>query len=94
MRPTHSHSDARTAELHQRIRRLRRASLLLVAISCTIGLPAIFLWGKGGYSMLGDAERTSKFVVLLSMAAGACGIAAALLALRVNRLSDQLPRRR
>lgn len=92
-----AHLDpARPASQHleSRIRRLRRVSLALLAITCTVGLPATFLWGKGGYSMFGNPERTSKFVILLSMGAGACGIVAALLALRATQLSDRLPRGR
>lgn len=92
MHSTTPQSEARTAALHARIRRLRRTSLLLLAISACVGVPATFLWGKGGYAMFGDAERTSKSVVLLGLGAGACALLAAFLALRVSRLSDQLPR--
>lgn len=68
--------------------------MLLVATGLAIGLPATFLWGKGGYAMFGNSERTSTAVILLGLGAGACFILAALLALRIVRLSDSLPRGR
>ncbi|MCY3004205.1 MAG: hypothetical protein NTV21_20610 [Planctomycetota bacterium] len=86
--------DEHATQLKSRIRRLRLASLLLLAIAFCAGVPLVFLWGRGGHAMFEDSGRTSTFLILLGLAAGACGIAAALLALRVNRLSDQLPRER
>jgi purine-cytosine permease-like protein len=94
MRTKNSELQACADELHARIQRLRRWVMLLVATSLAIGVPATFLWGKGGYAMFGDSERTSKTVVLLGLGAGACAIVAALLALRIVRLSDSLPRGR
>lgn len=83
--------DEHATQLESRIRRLRRASLLLLAIAFCAGAPLVFLWGRGGHAMFEDSGRTSNLLILFGLAAGACGIAAAL---RVNRLSDQLPRRR
>lgn len=92
MRERNPQVDARVDALQARIRRLRRWVLLLVVASVAIGVPATFLWGKGGYTMFGDAERASKTVVLLGLVAGVCAIAAAILALRITRLGDTLPR--
>lgn len=86
--------DEHAPQLESRIRRLRRASLALFALAFCAGGPLVFLWGKGGHAMFGNAERASTSVLLIGLAAGVGGIAAALLALRANRLSDQLPRRR
>jgi len=94
MRTQNSQLQARADEVHARIRRLRRWVMLLVAASVAIGVPATFLWGKGGYEMFGDSERTSTAVVLLGLGAGACAILAAVLSLRIVRLSDSLPRSR
>jgi hypothetical protein len=94
MRERNPQLDARVDALQARIKRLRRWVLLLVAASFAIGVPATFLWGKGGYVMFGDAERTSMSVVLLGLAAGACAILAAVLALRIVHLGESLPRGR
>lgn len=94
MRTKNPELQARADELHARIQRLRRWVMLLVATGLAIGLPATFLWGKGGYAMFGDAQRTSTAVILLGLGAGGCAILAAFLALRIVRLSDALPRGR
>ena len=94
MRTKNSELQARADELHARIRRLRRWVVLLVATSLAVGVPATFLWGKGGYAMFGDAQRTSTAVILLGLGAGAGAVLAAILALRIVRLSDSLPRGR
>lgn len=94
MRRQNPQLGARSDELRARIRRLRRWVALLIAASFAVGVPATFLWGKGGYAMFGDSQRTSTAVILLGLGAGASAIGAALLALRIGRLGDQLPRSR
>lgn len=94
MRTKNSELQARADELHARMQRLRRWVMLLVATGLAIGLPATFLWGKGGYAMFGNSERTSTAVIVLGLGGGGCAILAAFLALRIVRLSDALPRGR
>jgi hypothetical protein len=92
MRSRSPQLDARVGAVQARIKRLRRWVWVLVTASLVVAVPATFLWGKGGYAMFGDSQRTSLTVVLLGLGAGACAIVAAVLALRIVRLSDSLPR--
>jgi hypothetical protein len=76
------------------IRALRRVALVLGAIFLFVGIPIGGNWGKSGVPIVEPSGGWGAFFKIAGVAALMCGLVAFVIAVHIERLSDQLPRPR
>jgi hypothetical protein len=76
------------------IRALRTVAVVLSAIFLFVGIPIAGNWDKSGVPIVEPRGAWGTFLTVAGLAAMMCGVVAVVIAIHVDRLSDQLPGRR